>query len=297
MPDVDADGVPDASDNCKTLPNPDQVDGDGDGVGRACDAPVATFTVSPEPTCVASQTFVNASRSQSDDPIVNYNFRSVARQVGDELIGPDTQTIANGPSASATHVFDWSRPPRVNKLPGFGGPQPLPAVRFATSIELTITTASGKTARTTMRVGFAQALSNQSRAGCPPATNVSFAAVTPVFRRTTQAGRVIVTATCGASVLRCTGALSATERFSVGSAAQRKKRRSPVLASQSYSIAPGKTATIRANLTKRARRLLDRKRRLRAKVTLYNVAPTGKIVAKSKNIVLKAKPKKRRAKR
>ncbi|PYS95115.1 MAG: hypothetical protein DMF50_10155 [Acidobacteria bacterium] len=36
--DLDGDGVPDAVDNCPTIPNPDQADCDGDGVGDACDA-------------------------------------------------------------------------------------------------------------------------------------------------------------------------------------------------------------------------------------------------------------------
>jgi uncharacterized protein (TIGR03790 family) len=36
--DRDGDGVPDASDNCLLLPNPDQRDSDGDGFGNLCDA-------------------------------------------------------------------------------------------------------------------------------------------------------------------------------------------------------------------------------------------------------------------
>jgi hypothetical protein len=36
--DRDGDGVPDASDNCPTVYNPDQTDTDGDGIGDACEA-------------------------------------------------------------------------------------------------------------------------------------------------------------------------------------------------------------------------------------------------------------------
>ena len=35
--DQDGDGIPDARDNCPEIPNPDQRDTDGDGIGNACD--------------------------------------------------------------------------------------------------------------------------------------------------------------------------------------------------------------------------------------------------------------------
>jgi parallel beta-helix repeat protein len=40
--DDDSDGMPDATDNCLGIPNPDQADTDGDGTGDACDAPTET---------------------------------------------------------------------------------------------------------------------------------------------------------------------------------------------------------------------------------------------------------------
>ena len=52
-PDTDGDGVPDAVDNCPTVPNPDQADIDGDGVGDACDNCIAVPNPeqSPDEAC------------------------------------------------------------------------------------------------------------------------------------------------------------------------------------------------------------------------------------------------------
>lgn len=44
-PDADGDGVPDMMDNCPAVPNPDQADDDGDGLGNACQ---------PRPRCAVS---------------------------------------------------------------------------------------------------------------------------------------------------------------------------------------------------------------------------------------------------
>jgi hypothetical protein len=39
--DADADGIPDGSDDCVAVPNPDQADYDANGAGDACDPPTA----------------------------------------------------------------------------------------------------------------------------------------------------------------------------------------------------------------------------------------------------------------
>ena len=41
-PDSDSDGISDATDNCPTVPNPDQADSDGDGIGDACEGAPST---------------------------------------------------------------------------------------------------------------------------------------------------------------------------------------------------------------------------------------------------------------
>jgi hypothetical protein len=43
--DLDGDGIADAKDNCRTVPNPDQKDSDGNGVGDACETPKTPLTL------------------------------------------------------------------------------------------------------------------------------------------------------------------------------------------------------------------------------------------------------------
>jgi hypothetical protein len=53
--DADADGVPDAADNCVAVANPDQADYDANGAGDACDPPTAGGV------CLLTESYVQGS--------------------------------------------------------------------------------------------------------------------------------------------------------------------------------------------------------------------------------------------
>ena len=43
LTDIDGDGIPNTSDNCILVANPDQADDDADAIGTLCDCGVTTF--------------------------------------------------------------------------------------------------------------------------------------------------------------------------------------------------------------------------------------------------------------
>ena len=66
-PDADRDGVPDASDNCAKIFNPDQQDADADGIGNTCD---------PTPGLAADESnLVLYVRDQDGNPLTDACFR------------------------------------------------------------------------------------------------------------------------------------------------------------------------------------------------------------------------------
>lgn len=63
--DQDGDGVPDATDNCPTVGNADQLDANGNGVGDACES-APTVTISPSATTVAPGGSVTFTTTAAD---------------------------------------------------------------------------------------------------------------------------------------------------------------------------------------------------------------------------------------
>lgn len=293
--DTDGDGVPDGADNCRTTPNTDQRDVNGNGIGLACEPPVARLAVSPNPTCVGTRTTFDGSGSTADDPIVRYFF-SYEERFGELLenalyVNPRLAIAGDGPSPSVTHVFDWNLPSTVNKFPGFGGPPIFPAERENTLLELHIITASGARASAAVLVSFAQSKSDQPRTGCPSSALVPFNAAVPVRLRGTRAPGVFGVRTACRSSLSCMGVLALRNTILVRTS--RRKRKTTTLGTKAFVIPPGATRTVTVKLNKNARRLLKRKRRLKTRVSLYTVSPTGKTLVRSKTVTLTAKRKRK----
>jgi acetyltransferase-like isoleucine patch superfamily enzyme len=98
--DADGDGVPDATDNCPTVPNPDQANLNGDGFGYACVAPdvvvppTASFGANP---IIGSGSRIKPGVSVGDDARIGKNV-TLNRNVsaGDGLTVGDGSTIDQG---------------------------------------------------------------------------------------------------------------------------------------------------------------------------------------------------------
>jgi hypothetical protein len=96
-PDVDGDGVPNSTDNCVSVPNPDQVDLDHDGFGAACDVDDA-----PQPLTVSVSGAQTYGGSPSFSP-------SVSLPAGVTLSGtPACTKTATGTITAATPVASYT---------------------------------------------------------------------------------------------------------------------------------------------------------------------------------------------
>ncbi len=101
--DTDNDGVPDISDNCPTVPNPNQADANGNGIGDAC-----------EP-CSITASLSSFSESIYDGPCLNHVIEPTVTITGGSIngyewiiTGPNGysfNTISLGTPVSYTHSF------------------------------------------------------------------------------------------------------------------------------------------------------------------------------------------------
>ena len=99
--DTDGDGVPEQIDLCPTVPDPDQRDADGDGLGDACD----DFDGTLRPTHL---TVRRSTSSQRANGRIALDGEVLLQGAGDSLATPDGLTIRITDSLQLDQTVQWS---------------------------------------------------------------------------------------------------------------------------------------------------------------------------------------------
>jgi hypothetical protein len=148
--DADLDGVPDGSDNCPLVPNPDQANIDGDGEGDACDANVGPpiLTVTGVRSRMTRRAFVRSGIGGRVTPNEPVSFvaqivgtardGSAVKRAGDVILGEHRRGRAAGRRSFRARV-----PSRLRRR--------LPA-RFRVTLRIVATDADGDTRTFSRRV-------------------------------------------------------------------------------------------------------------------------------------------------
>jgi len=100
--DTDDDGVPDVCDNCPAVPNPDQAESKGDGIGDACrNIPIAlcrNVTVSADSNCQGIASVNTGSYHPDGNPITIVQTPSGPYNLGSTVV---TLTVTDGSGTSS----------------------------------------------------------------------------------------------------------------------------------------------------------------------------------------------------
>lgn len=125
QPDGDGDGIPDATDNCPTVANPDQMDSNGNGIGDAC-----------ESSCTINQSLLVLPATLFGGPCLEYGITPLVNVTGGTanahswtITGPNgySHTSNNlGAPSGITHTFPGSGTYSIclltNAVDAFGNP-------------------------------------------------------------------------------------------------------------------------------------------------------------------------------
>jgi hypothetical protein len=138
------------------------------------------------------------------------------------------------------------------------------------------------------RVRFLQRTPDESRGACPPGA-LSF----PSQRATLtgsllKGGNLVTTVKCGGTSA-CVGSLSATTVAGVLRANPAARKRRTLVARGPFTVPPKSKKRVRLRVTKKARKLLRKRRRLRIQVATTTIAPNGKLRTRRRQVTVRVR--------
>ena len=156
---------------------------------------------------------------------------------------------------------------------------------------MTVTDSSGAQSTASGPIDFKQYRSKDPRAGCPIPIQTQIAKQVSRIAGTVRAGSTVVQATvpCAQSI-GCSGQVMASpvSGFAHASAKKRRRAKPPYYAFQGFSVQAGKKKVMKAKLTAKARKTLRKRGKLRAKVRVSLVGPTGRVVSRTRRVTFRA---------
>ena len=266
--------------------------------------PVARLNVSPNPSCAGTGVALNATASTAPDPIVRYEFFDL-RDGGGRFYGgagyDESQPLLR------IHP-NWERPrvtpsqPSVKGqfddvakfLAAFANAFTAPWIRPDIPIGLTITTSTNATASTSETLRFLQRSPEEPRTGCPAdlgeSTSQSFE---PAIggRGGKVMKKAVVTSVSCSNPTGCSGAVAMTvgsqtiSGLNPGKTARAAKQGLVVIgAATSRPIRLARSLSPSSRTTPAP---ASRGQRIRARMTVFTLEPTGEVAHLARNIRLK----------
>ena len=263
--DADGDGIGDLDDNCPSVSNASQTNTDNDALGNACDPDDDGDGVSDGPdNC---DLVPNASQTNTDNDALG-NACDPDDDGDGVNDGPDNcDLVSNANQADNDHDGSGNACDATPGVPGGGGGSKPP-------------------------VGGGGGGGGGGGSSTPAPAVVSGFKLLTKSATASSKGVVVLKVSCpGSAKGNCKGRLSLTAKVRK---TKRARARTVKLGKASFSVAAGKSKRLKLKLSRGARRLLAKSRRLRASLA-YTVSDSGgaKAAKGSRKFTLKA-PKRRR---